>query len=123
MKFTKRDLLFCIATLLLAGCFCVLVFLSTSKKSGETVEIFCRGELFSTLSLKENQTLEVSKYDSHLNLEIHNGKARVLSSACDSQDCVHSAAISKEGQIILCAPQQILIQISSDNSVPDAVVS
>ena len=122
MKFTKRDLLFCIITLLLAGCFCVLVFLNVSEKSGETVEIFCRGELISTISLKKDQMVKINDNNTDLILEIKDGTAFVQSSACDSQDCVHSPAISKKGQVILCAPQQILIQISTD-AVPAAVVS
>lgn len=120
LKITKRDLIFCMVALLFAGCFCVLFYANMQKSAGDTVDIFCAGEQVASLDLGKNQNFELSQENRSFVLQIKDGYAFVHSSACSGQDCVHSAPISKAGQIILCAPQQILVKISSQNA-PDAV--
>lgn len=122
MPFTKRDTVFCMITLLLAGCFCMFVYTNAFSFGGESVEIFRGNERISTHSLKIDQMIDLSDENVSLVLEIKDGTVFVRSSACASQDCVHTPPISKSGQVILCAPQQILIRISASQA-PDAVVS
>ena len=45
-------------------------------------------------------------------LEIHNKKARILSSPCANQTCVTSGAIDSQGQWSACLPNRVMLQIA-----------
>ena len=47
---------------------------------------------------------------------------RVSDSDCPGQDCVHTGAISRAGQSIVCLPAQVVISIVSTSSDVDAVL-
>ncbi len=50
---------------------------------------------------------------------------RVRASDCPTQDCVHTGAISGNGQSIVCLPGRIIIQLTggaADNSAVDVVI-
>ncbi len=57
-----------------------------------------------------------------LTLEVKEGQVQVLDSDCPGQDCVHSGAISRAGQSIVCLPARIVIHLESGGSGPDLVV-
>ena len=122
LKITKRDYLFCICTLLLAGCICAFVYGFLLHTAGDTVEIFRENERISVLSLHDDQTFVLAYDSANMTLEIRDGCVNVTSSACPGQDCVHTPPISKAGQVILCAKQNVLIRISCTDA-PDGVVS
>lgn len=46
---------------------------------------------------------------------------RVMSSDCPTQDCVHTGAISKGGQSIVCLPGRMVIRLVGGAADPDAV--
>lgn len=121
LKITKRDYLFCICTLLVAGCICAFVYGFAAQNAGDSVDIFLRNDKIATLSLDEDRTFEILESGVALTLRIRDGSADVIHSACTGQDCVRTPPISKPGQVILCAKQNVLIQITSQ-SKPDGVV-
>ena len=47
---------------------------------------------------------------------------RVSSSDCPGQDCVHTGAISRAGQSIVCLPAQVVISLVGAASDVDAVL-
>ena len=47
------------------------------------------------------------------------GPAPVPDSDCPTQDCVHTGAISRAGQSIVCLPAQVVVHLEGA-SVPDA---
>lgn len=49
------------------------------------------------------------------------GSARVLSSDCPTQDCVHTGTITRSGQSIVCLPARIIIRLEGGTPDPDAV--
>lgn len=118
---TAKDLAVFFVALVLAAVFCVGVYSTAFQTNGNTVIVTTQNETLS-FPLNENRTQTIEDGDSALEIQIENGEVRVSSSNCRGQDCVHSPAISRAGQVILCAPQRILITISS-TSAPDAVVS
>ena len=121
LKVTKRDFVFCICTLLIAGCICAFVYGFGLKNGGDTVEIFCQNQKIASLILAEDQIFELNKGGAHLTVEIRNKTVDITDSACSGQDCVHTPPISRAGQVILCAKQNVLIRITS-HIEPDGVV-
>ena len=47
---------------------------------------------------------------------------RVADSDCPGQDCVHTGAITRGGQSIVCLPAQVVISLESASSDVDAVL-
>ncbi len=121
LKVTLRDILFCICALFLTGCFCLFLYLGIFQDTGSTVIVTHSGEVLHQLPLNTDSTTTVSEGGHQLTLQIQNGYAKVIASDCEGQDCVNAPAIHREGQVILCAPQEILIRITSADA-PDAVV-
>ncbi len=122
MKTNKKDLCIVSILLLISGLFCFLLYSGVFfTNDGKTVMIYVQGEVHSTHSIQEDLIIELAENDCTLTVVIEDAHAFVRSSACTGQDCVHSMPISKAGQSILCAPQQVLITIQSPDE-PDAVV-
>ena len=55
-------------------------------------------------------TIEAEGY--HLQVEMTDTEIRIASSDCPTQDCVHTGAISKAGQSIVCLPARVSIQLT-----------
>ena len=47
---------------------------------------------------------------------------RVSDSDCPGQDCVHTGAITRAGQSIVCLPAQVVVSLVSTSSDVDAVL-
>lgn len=55
-----------------------------------------------------------SDYTGHgytLHVSFANGEVRVARADCPTQDCVHTGAISRPGQSIVCLPARIILQL------------
>ena len=49
----------------------------------------------------------------------------VTQSDCPGQDCVHSGAVSRAGQSIVCLPARVIVRLEGgqkDESAPDVVI-
>lgn len=120
MNATKKDVFFCIITLLLAGCFCIGIYFAPHA-AASTLVVFHDSVEIAMYDLRVDREVDVSVDGDFLHLVIKNGTVSVSASDCAGQDCVHAAPISKAGQSILCAPQRILLRLVADGA-PDAVV-
>ena len=58
----------------------------------------------------------------HLTVRISGDAAYIADSDCPGQDCVHTGAISRAGQSIVCLPAQVVISLVSTSSDVDAVL-
>lgn len=121
LKMTRNDVFFILITFCLCIFLCAFVYLGQNG-DGDSVEIFVRGTKISTHSLTKDAEIDLNPHGANLCIQIKNGYASVSSSACAGQNCVHTAPIHNAGQVILCAPQQVLLQIVSEFK-PDAVVT
>ncbi|MBN2026770.1 MAG: NusG domain II-containing protein [Actinobacteria bacterium] len=54
-------------------------------------------------------------------LEISGGRVRMIDSACPDKLCVRSGWISRPGEIIVCLPNRVVIEITSGKGGPDVV--
>jgi len=58
-----------------------------------------------------------------MQVEVKNGQIRVASSDCPKRICVNTGWIRTPGQVIVCVPNKVLIQINTGASpLLDAVV-
>ena len=103
--FKKWDLLI-IAVVLVAAALSVWFAL---REDGGEVRVYADGALRYTFSLSEDGEYDI--LDGKMTLGIEGGEVSVLRSDCEEQLCVHSAAQSVSGGLIVCLPNHVVIEI------------
>ena len=121
LKPTLWDALVVLVVLALAGLLAARPLL-TAKTAGElTVSISVDGETVERCGLS---TYEGGTYKSRgytLTVEETDGTVYVASSDCPNQDCVHSGAISRAGQSIVCLPARVAVTLEGAASDYDLI--
>ena len=77
--------------------------------AGEVI-VTVDGETFGTYSLAENQTVDIGGTN---RLIIQDGTAQMEWADCPDQVCVDHSAISREGESIICLPNQVVVSVES----------
>ncbi len=104
-----------ILTVSLIGLAAVLFFLlpATVLSGGSYVEISACGRSAGAYSLNEDRVVEVQGARGKTVVEIHAGKVRVKSSACRNKICVGMGAKGREGGVIVCIPNEVVVKVGS----------
>lgn len=91
-------------------------------KPGEVV-VSLNGQVFGRYSLQGKSTLTVEGERGESEIEIRDGRVRIIASPCLQKTCIKSGWISKPGASIVCAPNRIVVKITGeeDKQSPDAV--
>lgn len=106
----KGDILIITASLLLAACF---LFINGRRQQGEYVHITANGSK-TTYPLSENRTIELKSFSSGYNIiVIADGQVTMESASCPDKICVHHKAVSKNGESIICLPNEVFVEIES----------
>ena len=110
---------------ILAGCVvlicaAVLVFrYFGGQESGGRVIVSVDGEEYGTYSLSEERTVRIGDTN---RLAIKNGAVEMEWADCPDQICVHHTEISRNGESIICLPNEVVVTIESGRpSEVDAV--
>lgn len=109
----KNDWILAGGILLIAAAFILFNFFFSEH--GGTVVVSVDGETYGSYSLADDRTVEIN--DSN-RLIIENQTVRMEWADCPDQICVRHKAISRDGESIICLPNQIAVTIQSGNS-PD----
>jgi hypothetical protein len=84
--------------------------------------VYHEGKLLKPLRLDKDQ--EIILLDGKMLIEVKEGRIRVKKSDCPRKICVNTGWIKTPGQIIVCVPNKVLIEIKRATSpFLDAVVS
>lgn len=121
LKPTRWDALVVLAVLLLTLGLGARPYFA-AKSAGElTVSISVDGETVERCALSnyEDSTYESRGYT--LTVAVENGAVRVSESDCPNQDCVHSGAISRAGQSIVCLPARVAVTLEGAASDYDLI--
>ena len=120
LRFRKGDVLAIVAVAVLAVIVAVS-FLSSGDAENVQAQIYQNGELVETLSLDEEQTLEITgKYTNVITVQ--DGAISISFSDCPGEDCVHSGAIRSTGRSIVCLPNEVEVRVVNAESDVDFVV-
>ena len=96
--------------------------LFTSQKSAGVVEIQIDGKVVETLDLQKEHAFKINGGTN--TVQIENGKVKMAAANCPDQICVHQKAISRNGESILCLPNQIVLKIvDGEEAELDAVTN
>lgn len=106
-----------VAAVLILG-FQLLMNLSFDQDQA-LVSVTVDGDDFGTYRLDEDQTVDI---DGMNTLLIEEGTARMKEADCPDQICVHHREISRNGESIICLPNQVVVSVvSSEDSELDGV--
>ena len=102
----------------------MLFFLIMEKKrqEGDKVLIYVNGTLMQEVSLDTEDEILIHGNPGDNVLVIQNGKAYMKEASCENHVCIQQGEISKNGETIICLPNQILVEVSAENQKMDAVV-
>lgn len=116
----KQDLIL-IGSLLLIGIALLAGYHLWYCDSGSSVEITIDGEVYQTLSLSKNTTIEIPSGNGSNILTIRNGIADMTEADCPDQLCVKQKAISHTGETLVCLPHKVVVKIINRNDESDDV--
>ena len=121
LKPAAWDALVVLVVLALAGLLAARPFLA-AKTAGElTVSISVDGGTVERCALS---TYEGGVYESRgytLTVAAADGAVYVVSSNCPNQDCVHTGAIARAGQSVVCLPARIAVTLEGTASDYDLI--
>lgn len=107
----RNDVLLLVG-LLVAGAI-LGIFLYSGSAPGEVVLVSVSGEEMFCYALSEDITVEIPCKDGRSDyLRIERGQAWMEDAQCPDRLCVKMGKISKEGQTIVCLPNQVVIEIA-----------
>lgn len=110
-----------IAGILLAAVILLVVFQRVLSGDGAVVKVTIDGKKYGEYRLDKDQTIEI--HDTNL-LKIQDGKADMIDADCPDKLCVEQKAISRNGESIVCLPNQIVVTVTTgDQTENDAVAN
>ncbi len=71
--------------------------------------------------LNQNRELHVKGALGESHIHIQNGQVRFTQSPCRNQYCVHQGWLSRAGQVAICLPNQISLQLMGAKSLYDSL--
>ncbi|MCH5267276.1 MAG: NusG domain II-containing protein [Lachnospiraceae bacterium] len=109
----KADVIL-LVSILLAALLCFGGYALFFRDDGNTVEITVDGNIYKTLSLETNTTIDIPSGKGQTNrLEIKNGKANMIEADCPDKLCVHQKQIEKNGETLVCLPHKVIVTMRS----------
>lgn len=107
----KGDFLIIAAVVLLVASSLVISLLP--KGEGAEVVVTVAGEKVAKLSLDRDFEQEFVTEHGKNTLVIKDGYADIIAADCYGNDCVHQRKISKNGEVIVCLPHKLVVEITS----------
>lgn len=74
-----------------------------------------------TFDLNQNRELHIKGVLGESLISIQNGRVRFKQSPCNNQYCVHQGWLSHAGQVAICLPNQISLQLMGAKSAYDSL--
>jgi hypothetical protein len=119
MKITKYDLIMISFFLSISFVFLFIQIFSKSENnlSKKYVCVYCNGKLKDKLCIEKNISkrylLDKNEYNE---IQILDGKIKVIDSSCKNKICVKSGWIYNENMSIVCVPNKFIVKIEDDDN-------
>ncbi len=85
------------------------------RSPGKDVVVTQDGNTVFTAPLTDARNVELRGPLGITRLEINKGVARIVASPCPYKVCVSMGEISRQGEIIACVPNRLLVQVAGEN--------
>lgn len=111
-KLRKADLLLLAAALVFGAVLAAVLLL---RSPGGTVQVRVAGAVTAGYPLDRDASYTITGANGGTNLlVIEDGAARIEEASCSDGVCVHTGRIRRNGQSIVCLPNQVVVEIVSD---------
>ena len=111
-KLRKADLLLLAAALVFGAVLAAVLLL---RSPGGTVQVRVAGAVTAGYPLDVDASYTITGANGGTNLlVIEDGAARIEEASCPDGVCVHTGRIRRNGQSIVCLPNQAVVEIVSD---------
>jgi hypothetical protein len=107
-----------LALLLLVGLYAA--FWQSDGHGAEAV-VLVNGKRWARLDLFHNQDLIVPGPLGHSHIQVRDGQARFVDSPCPNKLCVHTGWLSQGGEVAVCLPNKVSLQILASDPRFDAI--
>lgn len=105
-----------IATLLVAAVAALLVVPGRIVAYGTEVEIYAGDRVAGRYSLENDRLVEVEGPLGQTIVEIKDGRARILDSPCPHKLCTKMGHVGREGGIVACVPNRIVLSVGKQRA-------
>lgn len=78
-------------------------------------------EIIGIFDLNQSRELHIKGALGESHISIHNGRVRFKQSPCSNQYCVHQGWLTRAGQVAVCLPNQISLQLMGAKSAYDSL--
>lgn len=78
-------------------------------------------QIYATYSLNQSREFSVRGPLGATKIAIDNGRVRFVSSPCQNQYCVHQGWLKRGGQVAICLPNQISIELVGQTPIYDSL--
>lgn len=114
-KIRFSDILLSILIIVLALSMYFFIYIKKHSSIGRQAIVTVNGKEYGNYSLDTDQMITI-KTDNGFNcLKIENGTAKIVDADCPDKYCVNQNGISHKGEVIVCLPHKLTVQISDDN--------
>lgn len=108
---------------IIVGIIAVIILFNTLwlGEAASKVQIRAGSQIFSTLSLNQQRTLEVPGPLGYTIVAIENGRVRVVSDPSPRQYCVKQGWLEQAGQVAMCLPNQVSVELLGSKKLYDSL--
>lgn len=110
-----------VVTVLCASAVCLLFAWLWRGGEADRVIIRANGEIVTVLPLRLNRSLQITGPLGQTLIEIRQGQARIASDPSPRQYCVRQGWLHQAGQVALCLPNRVSIEMSSRTAAYDSL--
>ena len=121
--FTRYDILLIVGLIVAALLGLSVVIFKAGTVAVDTVVVEVNGEEVIRAPLADDRQFSVEGPRGKTEMEIKDGRVRVIDSPCPRKTCVHTGWIHKSYQMIICMPNRVVIDLTggSDNDELDGI--
>jgi hypothetical protein len=110
--------------LVLVTCTLCVIYLFQTLWTNEhpaKVQIRLGDKIYATYSLNQQRDITIRGKLGNAVISISQGKARFAKSPCHTQYCVHQGWLRKAGQVAICLPNQISLELLGETKPYDSL--
>lgn len=122
MSHKKQNVIFIIILLIASFAMLFFVIMGKQRQKGDKVLIYVNGTLVQEVSLEVEAEIVIHGNPGDNVLVIRDGKAYMKEASCENHVCIQQGEVSRNGETIICMPNQIIVEVSAEKQEIDAVV-
>ena len=122
MSNKKQNVIFIIILLIASFAMLFFVIMGKQRQKGDKVLIYVNGTLVQEVSLEVEAEIVIHGNPGDNVLVIRDRKDYMKEASCENHVCIQQGEVSRNGETIICMPNQIIVEVSAEKQEIDAVV-